>query len=42
MYQEGHDAATVGKMIKDKEAAEARSAKLYQEWEELEELLAQE
>lgn len=31
MYQEGNDATTVGKIMKDKEAAEARSAKLYQE-----------
>lgn len=42
MYEEGNDAATVAKIVGDKEAAEARSGKLYQEWEELEELLAEE
>lgn len=31
MYQEGIDAKTVAKIVADKEAAEARSAKLY--WE---------
>lgn len=31
MYEEGNDAATVAKIVKDKEAAEARSAKLYKE-----------
>ncbi|CAN0018833.1 unnamed protein product [Pylaiella littoralis] len=42
MYDEGNDAATVAKIVKEKEAAEARSVKLYKEWEELEELLAEE
>ncbi|CBJ26283.1 ABC transporter, ATP-binding protein [Ectocarpus siliculosus] len=41
MYEEGIDAATVARIVKDKDAAEARSAKLYAEWEELEELLAE-
>lgn len=31
MYEEGNDAETVAKIVKDKEAAEARSAKLYKE-----------
>lgn len=31
MYEEGVDAKTVAKIVEDKEAAEARSAKLYQE-----------
>lgn len=31
MYEEGIDTKTVAKIVEDKEAAEARSAKLYQE-----------
>lgn len=31
MYAEGNDAATVARIVKDKDDAEARSAKLYQE-----------
>lgn len=31
MYEEGIDAATVARIVKDKEAAEERSAKLYAE-----------
>eukprot|EP00752_Nemacystus_decipiens_P011899 g10551.t1 len=42
MYEEGIDAETVAKIVEDREAAEARSAKLYEEWEDLEELLAEE
>lgn len=31
MYEEGNGASTVAVIVKDKEAAEARSAKLYKE-----------
>lgn len=31
MYAEGKDTATVTRLVKDKDAAEARSAQLYQE-----------
>lgn len=39
MYDEGNDAKTVDKILKDREGAEARISTLYEEWEELEELL---